>query len=236
MTRLDQPYPMHSGRSRTLMPAGDLPPRPQMATGRPARSRHTILWASIAVITLLVIAGLVAYFAYGSGWLAMQGADGPSDAGPRSMPKEIAVFSGNVTELKAAPGNTVRPQAPDAAIAWISSSLTSAKSSGSTDGVSIKLPESLSRDVASKQVRVTVSAGRGATQALSPFAVSYSTGAAGDSGWIVFSPSEEFTEHSFTYRVPRRSSGFTHYIGIWSDIEGQNTPLAVRSITITALP
>ena len=54
------------------------------------------------------------------------------------------------------------------------------------------------------------------------------------SGWVVFTPSPEFDDYSFDYRVPARV-GTAQYVGVWSDISGRGAPLAVRSITIEPL-
>jgi hypothetical protein len=99
--------------------------------------------------------------------------------------------------------------------------------------VSLKVPIPLSGGLQAKRIRVTVSVARDDRESPSPFAVAYSTGGAGNSGWRVFEPSQEFKDFSFSYLVPHRAGGLTHYVGIWSDIAGRGAPLAIRRIAIT---
>jgi hypothetical protein len=111
--------------------------------------------------------------------------------------------------------------------------LKAANSNGATDGVSVNVPSSLTGEIQAKRIRVTVSARGGGKNVQSPFAVAYSTGSAGNSGWFVFEPTSEFNDFSFNYVVPRGGGGLNHYVGIWSDIAGRDAPLAIRRITIT---
>src|SRR5262245_21859114 len=146
------------------------------------------------------------------------------------------IFSGKASELTAAPGNTITED-PNASMVWIRSSLTTAKSSGATDGISIKVPISLAGEFAGKRIRVTISAARGENAGVSaPFALAYCTEGAGNSGWCVFDADEQFKDFTLNYLVPRGAAGLPNYVAIWSDIAGRNAPLAVRSVTITNPP
>jgi hypothetical protein len=197
----------------------------------PRRGRFSTLFIFLGIALLIgVVAGFL-YFAHRNHWIDLSGS--PS---PRSMEKATVIFSGQASALSAASGNTIQADPSDPSIVWIRSSLTSANSNGPTGGVSVKVPSALSGELGAKRIRVTVSAGRSNTDALPPFAAAYSTGGAGNSGWFVFEPTHSFKDFSFNYVVPGGAAGLTHYVGIWSDIGGQNTPLAILSVTITILP
>jgi hypothetical protein len=161
--------------------------------------------------------------------------DGSGSATPNRPPEAEpdVIFAGDAAALTAAPGNTVAAD-PKAAVAWLRSSVKSASAAGATDGVSIAVPAELLPRIEGRRVRVTVSAKSGAEGDPVPFAVAYTAGAKGSSGWIVFVPEKDFTEHSLTFVVPisAMEGGEPHRIAIWADIEGRNVPLAVRSITI----
>ena len=205
---------------------------------RHSRRFGSLVVMSIGVALLVgVVAGLL-YLAIRNEWIDLSSNSSPGTSAERrqSMENATVIFSGQASKLSAAPGNTIQADASDPSVVWIRSSLTSAKSSGPTDGVSVKVPSPLSGELQGKRIRVTVLAGRSAGQAPSPFALAYSTGGAGNSGWLVFEPTQEFKDFSFSYVVPRRAAGPTHYVGIWSDIAGQETPLAIRRVTIAVAP
>jgi hypothetical protein len=207
------------------------PAQGAQSTRRPVRA----LFITLGVALLIVAVATLAYLAYRNHWIDLPGSRSQGGPTERSAERTTVIFSGKSDALNAAPGNTIQPGTSDSMV-WVASSRTTAKSSGATDGVSVKLPSALVSEIVGKRIRITVSAGRGNTEKLSPFALTYSTGAAGNSGWMVFDPSQEFDDFSFSYVVPRRAAGFTHYVGIWSDISGQETPLAIRRITITTQP
>jgi hypothetical protein len=147
------------------------------------------------------------------------------------------IFSGKASELSAKSGNTIAEDPSNPSIVWIRSSLKTANPSGATDGVSIKVPASLSGEIEAKRVRVTISAARGQNEGISsPFAVVYSTEGAGNSGWRVFDATQQFQDFSMSYLIPRNAGGVPNYVGIWSDISGRATPLAISRVTITVLP
>ena len=109
-------------------------------------------------------------------------------------------LSGRASELTAAPGNTVQQDTSDPSVSWTRSTIKTASAKGSTDGVSVKVPSSVSDQIQGKRIRVTVSA-RGATNSLAPFALAYSAGE--NSGWVVFDPTAEFKDYSLRFAVPR---------------------------------
>jgi hypothetical protein len=209
--------------------------RAETATPHQLPKKGTFLPLAVSVVVLLGLFGGGLYFASRHNWFNFSRVQSSSPAVP-SVESATVLFSGRANELSAGLGNALQQDTSDPSVVWIESSLKAAKPSGATDGVSVKVPSPLSEQVQGKRVRVTVSAKSG-KDAPSPFAVAYSTGAASNSGWIVFQPTRDFDDFSFVYRVPRSSgSGVTHYVGIWSDIAGQGVPLAIRRVAITPLP
>jgi hypothetical protein len=148
----------------------------------------------------------------------------------RAAQNAEVIFSGRASDLKASPGNTVQQDDSDASTVWVRSQVRSAKSSGSTDGVSLQVPAAVLQKIRGKRIRITVSA---AGNAASPFAIAYSAGAA-NSGWVVFQPTGKFQDYSLNFAVPRNADS-DNYVGIWSDIDGRGTPLAIRQVAITVL-
>jgi hypothetical protein len=212
---------------------------------RKRRSRlGTLLRLLLVLIVLVVVAagallgalrfGLVDPALLGLPSHVLGGGDGSGATtnGPPAAKPDI-IFAGDAAALTAAPGNTVAAD-PKAAVAWLRSSVKSASAAGATDGISIAVPADLLPRIEGRRVRVTVSAKSGTEGDPVPFAVAYTAGAKGSSGWIVFVPEKDFTEHSLTFVVPisAMEGGEPHRIAIWADIEGRNVPLAVRSITI----
>jgi hypothetical protein len=146
--------------------------------------------------------------------------------------QEVVIFSGRANELATAPGNTLEEVDSDEPVTWITSSVRTASPDGSTDGVSVRIPNSVLENLQTREVSVTVSAARkDGADSSAPFALSYSTDS-GNTGWRVFQPTSEFNDFSFSYRLPNIVGG-TNVIGIWADISGRSIPLAVRSITVS---
>ena len=210
----------------------------QEGASRKRRGRWFSFMPAIIGIALLVgISAAGFYFADRYHWIDLSSFHSKPEANSaRSAGKTMTIFSGRASELRSAPGNTIQKDPSDPSIAWIRSSLKAAKSKGATDGVSVNVSNALTGDIQGKRIRVTVSAKRGGKDVQSPFAIAYSTGSAGNSGWLVFEPSNEFNDFSFNYVVPRAGGGLNHFVGIWSDIAGRGAPLAVSSVTITILP
>jgi hypothetical protein len=209
------------------------------ANSPPKASSRALRFAGVFVVLALLAAAVAGSF-YFATLLWPPGSNGPSPSVTSeqtgSAEDATVIFSGKASELTAAPGNTITED-PNASIVWIRSSLTTAKSSGATDGISIKVPISLAGEFEGKRIRVTISAARGENAGVSaPFALAYSTEGAGNSGWRVFDADEQFKDFTLNYLVPRGAAGLPNYVAIWSDIAGRNAPLAVRSVTITGLP
>jgi hypothetical protein len=156
-----------------------------------------------------------------------------SSASHKASENETVIFSGYARDLTAASGNTITEDNSVEPLVLISSSVRTAKPNGATDGVSVRVPSSVSENLQARRIRVTVSAARTDGANSSPFAISYSTDR-GNSGWRVFQPTNEFRNYSFTYAVPN-VAGVAHFVGIWADIGGGSIPLAVRRITVSPM-
>lgn len=231
-----RPYPVRDERSASF--AGGATRGP--ANPPPKATSRTFRLARIVVLVALLAAAVVGSFYFATRlWSPGSNGGSPSATSEQTGSVEDAkvIFSGKASELTAAPGNTITEDPSNASVVWIRSSLTTAKSSGATDGISIKVPISLAGKLEGKRIRVTISAARGENAGVpAPFAVAYSTEGAGNSGWRVFEADEQFKDFSMNYVVPRGAAGLPNYVAIWSDIAGRDTPLAVRSVTITGLP
>jgi hypothetical protein len=236
-----EPYRGYRDGPQRLVPMPGMTGQPNTAAQEGIKGAAGARWLrprAVAIpLTIAILAGVIAlgvYFAYRSGLFDLSG---PRSGGTTNVSAEraTAIFSGRPSELIAARGNLMQADSSNSSIVWIRSSLKTAKSNGATDGVSVKVPDPLIGKILGRRIRVTVSA-RGADRDQSPFAVAYSTGAASNSGWLVFQPTKEFTDFSFNYVVPRSAPGSGHSVGIWSDITGRDAPLAIRQITITELP
>jgi hypothetical protein len=241
MTRISEPFPTSPHRRPAILE--DTAPRTvgnragwanQQGVNTTRRRRRLRSRAIILSVGVALLLGAVAsYFAYRNHLFDVPTGSDTTAERYQSMKSETVIFSGQADQLSAASGNAIQVDPSDASIVWIRSSLTVAKSGGATEGVSIKVPSPLSGALEAKRILVTVSAARDDRRAPSPFAVAYSTGGAGNSGWRVFEPTPEFKNFTFSYVVPRKAAGLTHYVGIWSDIAGRGAPLAIRRVTIT---
>jgi hypothetical protein len=203
-------------------------PRAGTAQGTTLRK---VAWALAIATGLFGVAALTAYLMLRTDWLKLPGsfAERPTQ---NSTDVGTVIFSGRADALRAAPGNAVEQDRSDSSVSWIRSSLRAARSNGATDGVAIEIAPSLQPKGETRRVRVTVSAKRAAGAPSSPFALAYSTGSAGNSGWLVFEASDDFKDYSFNFVIPRNAATLTHFVGIWSDISGRGIPLAVRGATI----
>jgi hypothetical protein len=201
------------------------------AGGARGATLRKVAWALAIATVLLSVTALTAYLVLRTDGLKLPGLRAERTT---QNPTEVGtvIFSGRADALRAAPGNTVEQDRSDSSVSWIRSSLRTARSNGATDGVAIEIPPSLLPKGETRRVRVTVSARRAAGAPPSPFALAYSTGSAGNSGWLVFDAGEDFKDYSFNFVIPRDASTLSHFVGIWSDISGRGAPLAVRGATI----
>jgi len=225
MTRFTEPYP--TGPQRRFPGIAARPTSmPQPASMRRSRFRT----AGIVAVFVLSFALLAAGGFYLANTLITPS---PQDEGSKT--DTTVIFAGQRDQLVAAQGNTVQQDPSDPSVVWVRSSIKMARSKGSTDGVSVKVPTALSERFQGKRIRVTVSA-KGGDDRTSPFALSYSAGTSANSGWVVFEPTAEFKDFDLSFVVPARAAGSDQYVGIWSDIAGRGAPLAIRQVAVTILP
>ena len=229
------PHPMQQAPAPLADRVARLDSAKRTHNTRRSRSRTVVMPLVIGIALLVAVVAPALYFADRYHWIDLSGLRFESDStGARSAAKTTTIFSGRASELSGTQGNTIQEDPSDPSLVWIRSAVKAARSNGATDGVSIKVPGPLSAQILAKRIRVTVSArGSGGS---SPFAVAYSTGSSGNSGWFVFEPTNQFKDFSFGYVVPRGAAGLNHFVGIWSDISGRGAPLAIRRVTITAEP
>jgi len=230
MTRYTEPYPTgHQRRfpsvDERVDPSGRLTSMHQPATKHRSRLRTAGIVAAF-VLSLALFAAGGFYFAHTL--------IAPSPHEEASRADTTVIFAGQQDQLVAPAGNTVQRDSSDPSVVWVRSSIKMARSRGSTDGVSVKVPTTLSERMQGKRIRVTVSAKRGDDHT-SPFALAYSAGTA-NSGWVVFDPTAEFKDFNLSFVVPAKAAGSDQYVGIWSDIAGRGAPLAIRQLAITILP
>jgi len=91
----------------------------------------------------------------------------------------------------------VQQDKADPSTTWIRSSLRQAAATGATDAASLQIKPPLATDLVGRRIRLTISA-RAPDQGIpAPFAVAYSAGDVGSSGWVVFTPGTEFDDYSF---------------------------------------
>lgn len=246
-THFDQRAPeqrdrMRPNESATLPDHQDWPeedPGWSQETAKPPVRRRPLarrlLSIGIVLVVVLVVGAGGAYVADRMGWvdLAAIGLPKATTSGRTSSQGRV-IFSGDASKLTAAPGNTIQED-PATNATWLRSRLKTASPMGATDGVSVKVPDKLVARIEGRVVRVTVSARTGSDVVPSPFAVAYSAGDRGNSGWFVFTPTAASDNYSFSYNVPIgeiEDADKSHQIGIWADIAGANAPLMVSKISI----
>lgn len=118
------------------------------------------------------------------------------------------------------------------AVAEIGGVPDDATSTGSTGGVSVRLPDAFEAQASGKQVRVTVrafSAHEGAQ-----LGVAYSTSEVGNSGWQQFPLTAIPTDYAFVYDVPAMKVGNGDYVG-FRDYGGASVQIAAFSTEVVAV-
>lgn len=87
-----------------------------------------------------------------------------------------------------------------------------------------------------QNVRITLRARASNGQSISPFEMNYSTGPEGNSGWRLFSLTQEFRDHSFDYQIPEAAQDRgVDFLGIRPVITG-GTGMEIESLTFEVLP
>lgn len=147
------------------------------------------------------------------------------------------LFSGEVEKIVATAGNFVEPGASDrdAFTTVVRSDRVRAMSRGRTEGAYVEVPPDMVAELSGRTVRVTVWLRKARTRPTDRFAVAYSTAGAGNSGWIVFEPTDTFSDFSFDVAVPRNPVPGSGYFGLWADIAGTGGGVELRLVTLKAL-
>jgi hypothetical protein len=112
------------------------------------------------------------------------------------------------------------------------SSHTNPAGSGSTEVVSIEIPERIALAFTGRRVRVTAYVKQSPTNPSTEFAMVYSTADNGNSGWRNFTPTNTYTPYTFTYDVPSPIAGGTDWLGIWASKTGNNEGILVDAVSI----
>jgi hypothetical protein len=158
----------------------------------------------------------------------------PGRTEPANEPR--VVFSGNVGKVETLPGTSLDPgsgSGKDKAII-LRSTVKQALLAPSPNTAYLNVPQNIIKDLSGKRVAIVVWARRLPAEGQAPFAIGYSAGPAGSSGWTVFSPTSDFKAFRFSYRMPARleSSITNDRIAIWPDIDGARQGLEIRLVTI----
>jgi hypothetical protein len=200
----------------------------------PAKRRGGWLYV-VTVVVVLLAAGAAALYFLNPSWL-------PFFAGPKDIVLESGsriVFDGLATEMTAGQGNTVVQGVAEEGrtTVIIRSRRKNARAIGTTEGAYVQLKPDVSSELTGKRVRVTVWARAGVENPSTLFAVAYSRGASGTTGWIAFDPSKEIKPYTFVYRVPAAATqnATGDYVGVWSDVSGLGGALEVRLITVQVI-
>jgi len=237
MSRLVEPLPSHpyhrqqAEEERRRLQAAISASQAGPSRTKPVRFGRVAITIVGFLIATAAVTGYLLYRYDLLDFLSNRAGHSVGDSGAAKM-QEVVIFSGRANELATAPGNTLKEVDSGEPVTWITSSVRTASPDGSTDGVSVRIPNSVSENLQTREISVTVSAARkDGADSSAPFALSYSTDS-GNTGWRVFQPTSEFNDFSFSYRVPNIVGG-TNVIGIWADISGRSIPLAVRRITVS---
>jgi hypothetical protein len=210
--------------------------QPRKVPGKRRVSRIYIFAAGVIVI----LAAVAALYIWNPSWSPFGG--GPKDIVLQSNAR--IVFNGLASEMTAAQGNTVTQGVPDESRATtiIRSHLTAARPLGTTEGAYVQLKPDVSSELKGKRVRVTIWARQASENPSTLFAIAYSHGAAGGSGWVAFDPTKNIQPYSFVFKIPAAAAQATapqnnanDYVGVWSDVSGAGRALEVRLITVQAL-
>ncbi len=222
--------------------AGRKPPKMESPLERqdqprkvPTKGRINLTYILAAGGVVIVAAGIALYIVNPS-WLPFGG--GPTDIVLESNSR--IVFDGLASEMVATQGNTVVQGVPDESRATtiIRSHRATARPVGTTEGAYVQVKPDVSSELKGKRVRVTIWARQASENPSTLFAIAYSNGAAGSSGWVAFDPTKEIKPYSFAFRVPAATTqnNAGDYIGVWSDVSGAGGALEVRLITVQVLP
>jgi hypothetical protein len=220
-------------------------PRP-ITTTEPRRRRPFAKFVLLATAAIVSGAAVVAVLDFLSGrgslsvpWLsgqAFKGVGSPSIAGGSadSANDSYVIFAGDPAAFSIPSGNTIetaRGSGNEKTII-LRSTVKQGQLVPSINTANVRIPDELAKTILGKSVFVTIWARRMGSDFKSPFAVGCVAGK-GNTGWLVFNPTSEFTAFRVAYRMPAKIEGADDdRVAIWSDIDGSGQALELKSLTI----
>ena len=93
------------------------------------------------------------------------------------------------------------------------------------------LPAGVTSSFDGYEVVVRVAARKPVTNPAAEFAIAYSSGSAGNSGWKKFALTTEWTEYEFTYVVPEGVQ-VNDYLAIWADTSGTGKGVVIDAVQV----
>jgi hypothetical protein len=223
-----------------VLDTGDEQVRDDRKRGKLPSSRVVI---AAAVFGICVMAGAVLYMLHARGWQTgsslfrgtfnSAATRGGKSADRASEP--YVIFAGNGTAFATPAGNTIQAAGNEKEkTILLRSTVRQAQLAPSINTANVSIPKNIVKELSGRPVRITVWARRPATEGKSPFAIGYSAGKAGNTGWFVFDPTSEMTPFRFTYRLPAQiEAGFDEdRLAIWPAIDGSGNALEVKLVTI----
>lgn len=100
-------------------------------------------------------------------------------------------------------------------------------------GAFVTLPPAVADLFSGRRIRISVTARAAPVQSSERFSVAYITVQQTSSGWFAFEPTEEkFTDFSFEYTPPQKSSEDGVIIGIWPDTAGGSGAVEVLAVRV----
>jgi hypothetical protein len=205
-----------------------------------------LLVALIVVLLVLLGGGAYWFLAHRGGATGSGGEASDVDRNPSAPPPALATRPGNaplpgaivldLAAIKAVPGNTVTAgSGPDGGrTAVIASTQQSPRASGTTGGAYFAIDPATSQALSGHVVSIRVTARAPQASPSSRFAVAFSGNGLGDSGWITFVPTADFTTYDMRVGLPA-AVGPTDYVGIWADVYGLGKALEVSKVEIVPL-
>lgn len=197
----------------------------------------TTILTAIVIVLLLVLIATAAWLFYfrNAGIPFLQ--DGPrATQSTRQAPATAGTVKLAVANLTATPGNGVSPAPGDgAATAIVTSRQVSPRPSGTTQAAYVVIDPATAQQLSGRMINVRLVARAAATNPTNRFALAYSAGPLGNSGWITFVPTDQFQAYNFRLRVPAGKDVGANYVGIWADVLGSGRALEVSDIGINIL-
>ena len=209
-------------------------------------SRHDVSNGVVLVLIVVVVVLLVALVG-GAAWLFLlrpgapfSGAAAPAvlSSSQTAVTAQQGAFTATAAQIAPTPGNSIVPgrDADGQPTAIIASLQQSPNSAGKTEGAYVTVEAPTAQTLSGKSITVVVVARAGAGNPTSRFALAYSSGPLGNSGWITFVPTTAFQPYSFRLRVPASQQAGANYVGIWADVAGLGRTLEVSQVRIDIMP